>query len=125
MKILEYIGLDTSRVTETYRRVTGAIARGDFRAAQVKKLANLGHGRFYRARLNDADRLLFSLVRYGDEVCALMLEVIVNHDYGKSRFLRGAAIDETRIPDCDAAEVLPEAQPFRQTCPFLSKQEQS
>ena len=113
MKILEYTGLDTSRVTETYRRVTVAIARGDFRAAQVKKLANLGHGRFYRARLNDADRLLFSLVRYGDEVCALMLEVIVNHDYGKSRFLRGAAIDETRIPDCDAAEVLPEAQPLR------------
>ena len=26
-----------------------------------------------------------------------MLEVVRNHDYGKSRFLRGAAVDETKI----------------------------
>ncbi|MHB8743679.1 MAG: UvrD-helicase domain-containing protein [Sulfuricaulis sp.] len=113
MKILEYIGLDTSRVTEAYRKVIDAISRGDFRAAQVKKLANLSHGKFYRAKLNDADRLLFSLVRHGDEVCALMLEVIANHDYDKSRFLRGAAIDESKITDCEAAEVFREAQPLR------------
>ncbi|TAK71788.1 MAG: hypothetical protein EPO19_04010 [Betaproteobacteria bacterium] len=86
MKILEYIGLDTFRVKASYRKVADAIARRDFRAAQVKKLANLGHGKFYRAKLDDADRLLFSLVRHGDEVCALMLEVIANHDYDKSRF---------------------------------------
>jgi hypothetical protein len=35
------------------------------------------------------------MIRHGDETCALMLEVILNHDYGKSRFLRGASIDET------------------------------
>jgi hypothetical protein len=29
-------------------------------------------------------------LRHGEEVCALMLEVVRNHDYGKSRFLRGA-----------------------------------
>lgn len=38
-----------------------------FRTAQVKKLVNLSHGKFYRARLGDADRPLFSLVRRGDE----------------------------------------------------------
>ena len=54
MKILEYVGLDTSRVANAYARLTAAIARGDFRAAQVKKLASVGHGTFYRARLNDA-----------------------------------------------------------------------
>ena len=70
MKILEYIDLDTSRVKASYRKVADAIARHDFRAAQVKKLANLSHGKFYRAKLDDADRLLFSLIRYGDEVCA-------------------------------------------------------
>src|SRR3970040_2587917 len=99
MKILEYVGLDPSRVSASYRKVADAIARHDFHAAQVKKLANLSHGKFYRAKLDDADRLLFSLVRHGDEVCALMLEVIANHDYDKSRFLRGTAIDETRIED--------------------------
>jgi hypothetical protein len=113
VKILEYTDLDTSRVKASYRRVVDAIARLDFRAAQVKKLVNLSHGKFYRARLDDADRLLFSLVRHGDEVCALMLEVIANHDYDKSRFLRGAAIDETRIPDIDADEAIREAQPVR------------
>ncbi len=113
MRILEYIGLDTSRVAKTYRKVVDAIAAEDFKAAQVKKLSNLSHGKFYRARLDDANRLLFSLVRHGDEVCALMLEVIANHDYDKSRFLRGAAIDEAKIPDCDAAEARREAQPLR------------
>ncbi|MFA7280210.1 MAG: ankyrin repeat domain-containing protein [Sterolibacterium sp.] len=116
MKILEYVGLDTSHVKSAYLKVTEAIARDDFRAAQVKKLANLAHGKFYRAKLDDADRLLFSLVRHGDEVCALMLEVIANHDYDRSRFLRGAAIDEAKIPDCadrDIAEAIHEAQPVR------------
>lgn len=64
MRILEYTGLDTSGATAAYRKVTGAIARGDFRVAQVKKLANLSHGKFYRARLDGADRLLFALVRH-------------------------------------------------------------
>ncbi len=113
MKILEYIDLDTSRVNASYRKVADAIARHDFRAAQVKKLANLSHGKFYRAKLGGADRLLFSLVRHGDEVCALMLEVIANHEYDKSRFLRGAAIDETKIADADAADAAKEAQPVR------------
>lgn len=113
MRILEYIGLDTSRFAKSYRKVVDAIAADDFRAAQVKKLSNLSHGKFYRARLDDTNRLLFSLVRHGDEVCALMLEIIANHDYDKSRFLRGAAIDEARIPDCDAAEASREATPLR------------
>lgn len=113
MKILEYIGLDTARVKASYRKVREAIARDDFRAAQAKKLVNLSHGKFYRAKLDDADRLLFSLVRHGDEVCALMLEVIFNHDYDKSRFLRGAVIDEAKIPDIDVAEAIREAQSIR------------
>lgn len=41
MKILEYVGLDTSRVKAAYLKVTETIVRNDFRAAQVKKLSNL------------------------------------------------------------------------------------
>jgi hypothetical protein len=102
MKILEYTGLDTSRVRVQYQKVCTAILRNDFRSAEVKKLANLSHGKFYRAKLDHANRLIFSQVRHGDEVYALMLEVIANHAYDKSRFLRGAAIDEAKIPDADA-----------------------
>ena len=49
MKILEYTGLDTSSVKAGYCKVKEALARDDFRAAQVKKLVNLTHGKFYRA----------------------------------------------------------------------------
>lgn len=113
MKILEYTGLDTSSVKAGYRKVKEALARDDFRAAQVKKLVNLTHGKFYRAKLDAANRLLFTLVRHGDEVCALMLEVITSHNYGKSRFLRGAEIDDSKIPDIDATEAIKEAVPLR------------
>ena len=71
------------------------------------------HERLYRAKLNHADRLIFSLVRHGEEICALMLEVVRNHDYGKSRFLRGAAIDEARIEDADVPQARAEALPVR------------
>jgi hypothetical protein len=42
-----------------------------------------------------------------------MLEVIVNHDYENSRFLRAAVIDEDKIVDCDAVEAEREAQTLR------------
>jgi hypothetical protein len=120
MKILEFAELDTSKVKPAYRKVASAIASGDFRAAQVRKLAGAGHGKLYRARLNDTDRLIFCLVRHNDDVCALMLEVIVNHDYQKSRFLRGGVIDDEKIVDCDAAEAEKEAQPLRYLNPERS-----
>ena len=113
MRILEYGDLDVTRVEAAYRKVCDAIARRDFRAAQVKKLGGAGHARLYRARLSDAHRLLFCLVRHRDEVCALMLEVILNHDYDSSRFLRGAAIDESSIVDIDSSAAEGEAQPLR------------
>ena len=40
MRILEYTGLDTTAIAKHYRKVTDAIAVGDFRAAQVKKLSS-------------------------------------------------------------------------------------
>jgi len=113
MKILEYTGLDFSHVKAGYRKVTDALARNDFRAAQVKKLVNLTHGKFYRAKLDDADRLLFTLVRHGDEVCALMLEVIASHNYDKSRFLRGAVIDESKIPTVEFSDSVKDAEHLR------------
>ena len=120
MKILEYSGLDTQRVAAAYRKVCDAIAQGDFHAAQVRKLAQGSlHGNpCYRARLNDADRLLFVLIRHGDEICALMLEVIAHHRYDTSRFLRGARIDPEHIDtgeDVNAEQALSAA---RQTPPL-------
>ena len=113
MKILEYVGLDTSRVGAQYKKVLDAIERDDFRQADVKKLANVRHGRFYRAKLDYANRLLFTLVRHGGIAYALMLDVIEQHAYDKSRFLRGAPVDEDKIPDADAAGAAAEAELVR------------
>ena len=52
----------------------------------------------YRARLGHADRLIVKLMRHGGERYALALEVVENHAYDRSRFLRGAAVDEDKIP---------------------------
>jgi len=113
VKILEYVGLDISRVQAQYKKVRDAIERDDFRQAEVKKLTNLSHGKFYRAKLDYANRLLFSMVRHGDTTYALMLEVIEQHAYDKCRFLRGAAIDDEKIPDIDATAAAAEALPVR------------
>jgi len=113
MRILEYSDLDTSRVRTQYRRVCDAIARSDYRAADVKKLTNLTHGKFYRATLDYANRLLFTLVRHGGETCALMLEVIEQHAYDRSRFLRGFDVDEDKIAAVEPADAAEGAEPVR------------
>jgi hypothetical protein len=100
MRVLTYEGLETSGLEAQVRRVTEALERGDFRAAQMKKLEGSG---FYRAELGRKDRLLVQLRKYRGEVVALQLEVIRNHAYQASRFLGGARVDEARIADVDPA----------------------
>ena len=118
LRILTYTGFSAHGVERSYAKVAEALAQGDFRAAQVKKLVGPSGGAYYRARLNDADRLLFTLLRHRDETCVLVLEVIANHAYDKSRFLRGAQIDEAQIEgaqiaDADVDAAVREAQPLR------------
>ncbi|MBU2752132.1 hypothetical protein HER14_14620, partial [Acidithiobacillus thiooxidans] len=81
LRILTYTGFSAHGVERSYAKVAEALAQGDFRAAQVKKLQHVTYGKLYRARLNDADRLLFSLVRHEEETALLMLEVIRQHNY--------------------------------------------
>lgn len=64
MKIVEYVGLDTSRVRAQYEKICAAVERDDFLQAQVKKLVGVTHGAFYRAKLDYANRLLFTLIRH-------------------------------------------------------------
>lgn len=112
MKILEYIDFSPPRDKQQYARVREAIERDDFRAVDVKKLSNLTQGKFYRAKLDYDDRLLFSIVRHDGQAYALMLEVIEQHAYDKSRFLRGASIDEAKIAQADPADAIREAEPL-------------
>lgn len=117
MKILEYSDLDTRKHQARYKKVVDAIARDDFRQADVKKLVNITHGAFYRAKLDDTNRLLFKLIRHQDAVYALMLEVIEQHAYEKSRFLRGAVIDEAKLPAIAATKAADDAESVRYVHP--------
>ena len=113
MQTLEYIGLDTSRCRAQYQKTVAALERDDFKSAEVKKLANLTHGVFFRAKLDYANRLLFTVIRHQDQAYALLLEVIEHHDYAKSRFLRGARVDEDSLPVVEAAQAAQGAEPAR------------
>jgi hypothetical protein len=95
MQILEYNDIDYSKVRRQYEKAVGCLERDDFRSADVKKLAEYD---LYSSRLDDSNRLIFKLVKYQGMRYALMLEVILNHAYDRSKFLRGAKIDEAKIP---------------------------
>ncbi len=95
MKILEYNDIDYSKVRRQYEKVISCLERDDFRSADIKKLTE--HD-LYSARLDEANRLIFKIAKYNRMRYALMLEVVLNHAYDRSKFLRGAKIDETKIP---------------------------
>jgi hypothetical protein len=113
MKTLEYTGINHSRCQAQYKKIVAAIERDDFKTAEVKKLAHISHGKFYRAKLDYANRLLFAVVHHHNEVYALLLEVIENHDYAKSRFLRGAQVDEGALAAIDPTQAAQEAEAVR------------
>jgi hypothetical protein len=97
VRVLTYRDLDVTGVEKAVDKAIAAIARDDLRSADVKKL--VGHARYHRAKLDDANRLLLQFVRHGDETCCLALEVIRNHAYDRSRFLRGGSVDGARIEE--------------------------
>ncbi|MFW5823138.1 MAG: UvrD-helicase domain-containing protein, partial [Tangfeifania sp.] len=70
------------------------LENNDFNSAEIKKLPGTD---FYRAKLDYENRLLFKFARYNNQTYILLLEVIHNHNYEKSRFLRGAKIDESKL----------------------------
>ncbi len=94
MRLLLYKDLDIRRVKPAFAKVRAAIEAGDFRSADVKKLSPT---RYWRAKLDYSNRLLLQFARWGDETVCLALEVIDNHAYDKSRFLRGAVVDEAKV----------------------------
>ena len=93
--ILYHNDLDIKSVEKTFSKTLKQLQTGDFKSADVRKMAGTG---FYRARLDIRDRLLFNFVTYRQHKYILLLEVIKDHNYARSRFLRGGAqVDENRL----------------------------
>nr|WP_281721563.1 ankyrin repeat domain-containing protein [Nitrosomonas nitrosa] len=94
MKILVYNELNPHTIPG-FAKLNKYLEDDNFKSAEVKKVGD----NLYRAKLNQRDRLLFSIYRYQDENYALILEFIKNHAYQDSRFLRQVShIDEDKIP---------------------------
>lgn len=123
MRFLTYRDLDAGKVKGKLKKVQEAVERDDFRTPDIKKLAQ---GPYYRAKLDDTNRLLLTFVRHeaegkDPETVCMALEVIHQHQYEKSRFLRGAAIDEAKLPDFNVSVVNTEAQRVRYLHPSRSE----
>lgn len=99
-EILFINDLDPGKLRKQFDKTIEELAAGNFAAAEVKKMAGTP---FYRARLDHENRLLFRFGRYDGQTFLLVLEIILHHDYGKSRFLRGAEIDESKLVPLQSA----------------------
>lgn len=116
MRFLVYADLSIpKRLAASFEKVRAAIERDDLRSADLKKLSS--DRPYFRARLDYDSRLLVQLVRHGAERACLALEVIEQHAYDRSRFLRGARVDESRALDVSESELEAEAKPVRYLSP--------
>lgn len=94
MNVLYLNDIDYSRVKKQFDKTVKFFENDDFDSAEIKKLTISG---LYRAKLDYENRLLFKFGKYNGQTYVLLLEVILNHAYEKSRFLRGAKIDEDKL----------------------------
>ncbi|WP_051675847.1 ankyrin repeat domain-containing protein [Polaromonas glacialis] len=101
MRLLTHHQLDTQRVRAQFAKLQQAVARDDFKSPNLKKLSPTPYWRF---KLDHTNRLLVQFARHGNENVCLALEVIHNHAYEHSRFLRGASLDWSQL-DLDDAPV--------------------
>lgn len=107
MEVLLYKNLEYHGLKKQVEKVTAALAAGDFRSAEVKKMPNTG---YFRAKLDDKNRLLFKIAQVEGRKYVFVLEVIANHAYDKSRFLNGAVPDEAKLQPVASPEAVPEAE---------------
>ncbi|MDP2890999.1 MAG: hypothetical protein Q8P34_18780 [Bacteroidota bacterium] len=91
LPILYLNDLNIQSVEKTFSKTLKQLQDGDFKSADVRKMPTSG---FYRARLDIRDRLLFTFANYENQKYLLLLEVIKDHNYSHSRFLRGAIVPD-------------------------------
>jgi len=69
------------------------LGNGELKSASLEQ-KNFRHSKLYTAKINKSDRLLLKKVKINGEPHFLLLEVILNHDYQKSRFIKESVLRE-------------------------------
>jgi hypothetical protein len=85
----EFDGHGYDKKVSTIRKT---LESGNWSGLNIKKLTP---GGYYRIALDEKARMLFQIGKVADKKYLLFLEVLPNHEYDKSRFLRGKVIQET------------------------------
>jgi flagellar biosynthesis GTPase FlhF len=112
--------LDTHRVRAQFAKLQQAPwRRDDFKSPNLKKLNPTPYWRF---KLDQTNRLLVQFARHGNETVCLALEVILNHAYERSRFLRGATLNWQTWMRTMPAHGHPEPDPQAPTLRYLHPQ---
>ncbi len=103
-KLLFHNEIDFKGIEKNFSKTIRQLQDADFKSADVRKMGNT---EYYRARLNLKDRLLFKPVKYNGKTYLLLLEWIKDHNYARSRFLRGALLppDDRLIPVPDFTDI--------------------
>lgn len=94
MNVLRYNELDVAGLADRVDLAEQFLREGNFRAADVKILTGTD---YYRAKLNDADRLLFCFFQARRDQIHSSAGSHSHHAYASSRFLNGAVVDESKI----------------------------
>ncbi|WP_395461027.1 ankyrin repeat domain-containing protein [Wolbachia endosymbiont (group B) of Ablattaria laevigata] len=95
----------------------------------IKLIKGDGNIEYFRAKLSDSDRLLFTRRKHNDKDAFVILEVILNHDYHKSKFLtnrekiRNIKIIGEEVPDTLEIEDAPQVSYLGKFITFSAKQE--
>jgi len=87
MKVLIYNELNPKTIPGFAKLKKYLEEDDDFKSAEVKKVGD----NLSRARLNQHDRLIFSVYHHQQESYVLLLEFVKNHAYQDSQFLRQAS----------------------------------
>jgi len=88
--------------------------------SQVKKLSN---SPYFRIKVDYENRIIFQFLRYRSENYILVLEYIPNHEYEKSKFLKGKKPSEEDFifpEDIEEAIFINEKKEFRHLEKFIS-----
>lgn len=94
MEILYHKDLDIKNLEDKHPQTILHLINSRFGAADIKKLPETD---LYRVKLDYSSRLIFKFARYSNKTYILLLEFVLNHDYSKSKFLRGVKIDEDKL----------------------------
>ena len=89
-KTIKYKDFSKEKNTPDLSKTIAFLEKGDFKSAESKKLVKSS---YFRAKIDYENRLIFTFLRDKDKTYIALLEVILNHDYNKSKFLRDKKVE--------------------------------